>query len=208
MYTEREILGETINPKHLTYFFLIVGNKKILDKNLIKIIKKKKTRKKPIRIHIPLIKSPRSDNEWGSGLTGQTDSIMGQQLVRILWYIVQDPLNAARFISQQDFTHLWNTLRDIFCVARWSSLLNSFTISPGFSVEVESGWKLLHHGSAVSHPSHVHSSASVWSSMAVLLRNSFHTLLPFFLVDQVLASQIRAEEETMWEKLTPLWVSS
>ena len=28
MYTEREILGETINPKLLTYFFLIVGNKK------------------------------------------------------------------------------------------------------------------------------------------------------------------------------------
>ena len=28
MYTEREILGETINPKFLTYFFLIVGNKK------------------------------------------------------------------------------------------------------------------------------------------------------------------------------------
>ena len=105
---------------------------------------------------------------------------MGQQLVKILWYIVQDPFNAARFISQQDFTHLWNTLQDIFWVARWSSLLNSFTLSPGFSVEVESGWKRLYHGSAVSHPSHVHSSASVWSSMAVLLWNSFHTLLPFF----------------------------
>ena len=65
MYTEREILGETINPKFLTYFSWLSEIKKILDKNLIKIIKnkkkQKKLRKKPIKIHVPLIKSPRSD---------------------------------------------------------------------------------------------------------------------------------------------------
>ena len=36
-------------------------------------------------------------------------------------------------------------------------------------------------------------------------QNSFHTLL--FLVEQVLASQVKTEEETLWVKLTPLWVS-
>ena len=37
-------------------------------------------------------------------------------------------------------------------------------------------------------------------------QNSFHTLL-LFLVDQVLASRIKNEEETLWVKLTPLWVT-
>ena len=45
--------------------------------------KKKKNRKKPIKIHVPLIKSPISDQEWGSGLTGQADSIMGRQLIKL-----------------------------------------------------------------------------------------------------------------------------
>ena len=37
--------------------------------------------------------------------------------------------------------------------------------------------------------------------------NSFHTPLFVFLVDQILASQIKAVEETLWAKLTPLQVS-
>ena len=37
-------------------------------------------------------------------------------------------------------------------------------------------------------------------------QNSFHTLL-LFVVEQVLASQVKTEEETLWVKLTPLWVS-
>ena len=44
-------------------------------------------------------------------------------------YIVQDPFSTTRFISQQDFTHLWNIFQDLFWVARWSTLLNSFTLS-------------------------------------------------------------------------------
>ena len=37
-------------------------------------------------------------------------------------------------------------------------------------------------------------------------QNSFHSSL-CFLVDQVLAPQIKAEEETLWVKLTPKQVS-
>ena len=51
--------------------------------SLLHTKKKKKNGKKPIKIHVPLIKSPISDQEWGSGLTGQADSIMGRQLIKL-----------------------------------------------------------------------------------------------------------------------------
>ena len=38
-------------------------------------------------------------------------------------------------------------------------------------------------------------------------QNSFHTLPFFFLVDQVLVSQIKTEKETLWVTPTPLQVS-
>ena len=43
--------------------------------------------------------------------------------------------------------------------------------------------------------------------MTVQFRNSFHTLLFAFLVDHVLASQIKTVEETLWVKLTAIWVN-
>ena len=43
--------------------------------------------------------------------------------------------------------------------------------------------------------------------MTVQFRNCFHTLLFVFLVDHVLASQIKTVEETLWVKLTPIRVN-
>ena len=54
----------------------------------------------------------------------------------------------------------------------------------------------------------VHSSRFVQHSMSVQFPKQLsHTSL-YFLVDQVLASQIKTEEETLWVMPTPLWVSS
>ena len=59
-----------------------------------------------------------------------------------------------------------------------------------------------------SYPSLVHSSRFVRHSMSVQFPKQLsHTSL-YFLVDQVLASQIKTEEETLWVMPTPLWVSS
>ena len=55
-------------------------------------------------------------------------------------------------------------------------------------------------GSAINVPSLVHSSRSIQIQSSFW--NSFHTLLVVFSVDQVLASQIKTEEETSWVKPT------
>ena len=65
------------------------------------------------------------------------------------------------------------------------------------------GWSWLQSRSAVSHPSLIHSSRSIQRSKTVQFPKQFSLSSLCFLVDQVLASQIKAEEETLWVKLTP-----
>ena len=69
------------------------------------------------------------------------------------------------------------------------------------------GWSWLQSRSAVSHLSLTHSSRSILHSDTVEFRKQFSHSSICFLVDQVLASQIKAVEETLWAKLTPLQVS-
>ena len=69
------------------------------------------------------------------------------------------------------------------------------------------GWSWLQSRSAVSHPSLIHSSRSIQRSKTVQFPKQFSLSSLCFLVDQVLASQIKAVEETLWAKLTPLQVS-
>ena len=66
--------------------------------------------------------------------------------------------------------------------------------------EETSWWSWLHYGPAVSHPSLVYSSRPVQRSKTVQFPKQFsHTSL-CFLVDQVVASQIKTEEEALWVK--------
>ena len=95
-------------------------------------------------------------------------------------YIVQDPFSTTRFISQQDFTHLWNIFQDLFWVARWSTLLNSFTLSWFFGgsrkwLKPTTSWVSCKKPPLLCTFQHMFGAA--WQSC---LWNSFHTLLPFF----------------------------
>ena len=69
------------------------------------------------------------------------------------------------------------------------------------------GWSWLQSRSAVSHPSLIHSSRAIQCSKTVQFQKQFSLSSLCFLVDQVLASQIKAEKETLWMKLTPKQVS-
>ena len=61
---------------------------------------------------------------------------------------------------------------------------------------------------AIKHPSLLHSSRSFQHSKTVLFPKQLSHSSLYFLVDQVLASQIKTEEETLWMMLTPLWISN
>ena len=62
-------------------------------------------------------------------------------------------------------------------------------------------------GSAFGHPSLIHKSGSIQHNKTVQFPKQFSHSSLHFLVDQVLASQIKTEEETSWMKPTPLLVS-
>ena len=62
-------------------------------------------------------------------------------------------------------------------------------------------------GSAIGHPSLIHKSGSIQHNKKVQFPKQFSHSSLHFLVDQVLASQIKTEEETSWMKPTPLLVS-
>ena len=65
-----------------------------------------------------------------------------------------------------------------------------------------------HDSLALKHPSLLHSSRSFQHSKTVLFPKQLSHSSLYFLVDQVLASQIKTEEETLWMTLTPLWISN
>ena len=129
--------------------------------------------------------------------TGKADSITGQLLVTYLLHTVQDPFCTA---TQFSFENSFHTPLFVFWWTRsWhprSRLRERFY-----------GWSWVQSRSAVSHPSLIHSSRSIQHSKTVQFPKQFSLSSLCFLVDQVLASQIKAEEETLWVKLTPKQVS-
>ena len=112
-------------------------------------------------------------------------------------------------------THLLYTVQDPFSTARLSSFQTVFTLFFFVSWWTKSwhprsrlrkrlyGRSSLHAG----HSSLIHSSRSVQHSKTVQFPKQFSHSSLCFLVDQVLAPQIKAEEETLWVKLTPKQVS-
>ena len=72
--------------------------------------------------------------------------------------------------------------------------------------EEETSWvkSTPHWDSAIGHPSLIHKSGSIQHSKTVQIPKLFSHSSLCFLVDQVLASQIKTEEETSWMKPTLL----
>ena len=125
---------------------------------------------------------------------GEAHSIAGQPLLTHLLYTVQDPFCAAR--STVQFANSFHTL---FFVSWWTKSWH-----PRSRLRKRLyGRNSLHAG----HPSLIHRLRSVQHSKTVQFPKQFSHSSLCFLVDQVLAPQIKAEEETLWVKLTPKQVS-
>ena len=138
-----------------------------------------------------------TDQGWGRDFMGEADSKAGQLLVTHLLYTVQDPFSTAR---QSSFQNSFHTLLFVFW---WTKSWH-----PRSRLRKRLyGWGWLQSRSDVSHPSLIHSSRSIQCSKTVQFQKQFSLSSLCFLVDQVLASQIKAEEETLWVKLTPKQVS-
>ena len=138
-----------------------------------------------------------TDQGWGRDFMGEADSKAGQLLVIHLLFTVQDPFSTAR---QSSFQNSFHTLLFVFW---WTKSWH-----PRSRLRKRLyGWSWLQSRSAVSHPSLIHSSRSIQCSKTVQFQKQFSLSSLCFLVDQVLASQIKAEEETLWVKLTPKQVS-
>ena len=121
-----------------------------------------------------------------------------------LWVSCKSPISCAQFniCLEQHGSLAYEIVYTLFSIFWW-------TRSQHPTSELRKklcGESCLHCGSAFSHPSLVHSSRSFSAARQSCSRNGFHKLL-IFSVDQVLASQIRTEEETLWVKLPPLWIS-
>ena len=137
-----------------------------------------------------------TNKDWGRDFTGEADSIVVQLLVTHLLYTDQNPFSTTR---QSSFPNSFHTLPFF--------LVDQVLASQIKNKEILYRWSWLHCRSAVSHPSLIHNSRSVQRNKTVQFSKQLSLSSPRFLVDQVLASQIKAEEETFWVKLTPLQVS-
>ena len=133
------------------------------------------------------------DQGWGRDFMGEAHSMQ----VTHLLYTVQDPFSTAR---QSSFQNSFHTLLFVFW---WTKSWH-----PRSRLRKRlNGWSWLQSRSAVSHPSLIHSSRAIQCSKTVQFQKQFSLSSLCFLVDKVLASQIKAEEETLWMKLTPKQVS-
>ena len=146
--------------------------------------------------HSKTVQFPKSDQGWGRDITGEADSITGQLLVTYLLHTVQDPFWTATQFSFENSFHTPLCFLVDQVLAHRSRLRKRLY-----------GWGWLQSRSAVSHPSLIHSSRSIQRSKTVQFPKQFSLSSLCFLVDQVLASQIKAEEETLWVKLTPKQIS-
>ena len=156
--------------------------------------------------HSKTVQFPKSDQGWGRDFTGEADSITGQLLVTYLLHTVQDPFCTA---TQFSFENSFHTPLFVFW---WFKIHSAQQDSPVSKIRSRLrkrlyGWGWLHYRSAIGHLSLTHSSRSILHSDTVQFRKQFSHSSICFLVDQVLASQIKAVEETLWAKLTPLQVS-
>ena len=122
---------------------------------------------------------------------------MGRLLITHLLYTIQYPLSAAKQSSSR------NRFHPLLFFFWWTR-----TKRPRSRLRKRIyGWGQLHCGSAVSYPSLVHSSRSDQHSETIQFPKKFPHSSLYFLVDQVEASLINTEEETLWVKLNPLQVS-
>ena len=132
-----------------------------------------------------------------------------------LWVTFSLPISCK---TVQDPFSFWNNLDSLLLVFWWTWTPTQFKIhsaqqdSPVSKIRSRLrkrlyGWGWLHYRSAIGHLSLTHSSRSILHSDTVQFRKQFSHSSLCFLVDQVLASQIKAEREILWVKLSPLQVS-
>ena len=138
-----------------------------------------------------------TDQDCGRDFMGEANSNLSQPFGIHLLYTIQDSFSSAwQSSSETVFTlfslFFWWTMSWHHRSRLWKRLY---------------GWNQLQFESTIWHPSLVHNSRFLQLSMTVQFRNSFHTLLFVFLVDHVLASQIKTVAETLWVKPTPIWVN-
>ena len=118
---------------------------------------------------------------------GEAESIAGQSLVTHLLYTVQDPISTAR---QSSFPNSFHTL---LCVFRWTK---SDSIP-----DQDCGRDLMDEADSIaSQPLVIHLLYTVQDPISTIRQSSYETVFTlslYFLVDQVEASLINAEEGTL-----------
>ena len=149
---------------------------------------------KESHFHVTRISLTTTHIQYNTGrcLISYNDSRANQRITAYFLYTIKDPFIATR---QSSFRKSFHTLLFVF---RWTTFKH-----PRARLK-----KRLHFRPAISHPSLVHSLRSVQHIETVRIPKQFSHSSLCFLVDQVLESQIKTEEETSWMKLTPLLVSS
>ena len=165
--------------------------------------------------HSKTVQFPKSDQGWGRDFTGEADSITGQLLVTYLLHTVQDPFCTA---TQFSFENSFHTPLFVFW---WFKIHSAQQDSPVCKIRSRLrkrlyGWGWHHYRSAIGHLSLTHSSRSILHSDTVQFRKQFsHSSLCFLVIQDSfstarqssLQNQIKAEEETLRVRLTPLQVS-
>ena len=123
---------------------------------------------------------------------------MGVEEVDICSWFLEMVILHEIYVKRTSNEQHWNTGIKIWhhCACLWKRLWKRLY-----------GRSSLNCRSAITHPSLIHSSRSIQRSKTVQFPKQFSLSSLCFLVDQVLASQIKAEEETLWMKLTPKQVS-
>ena len=139
------------------------------------------------------------DQDRERDFMGDANSIVGQQLVTHLLFTVQDLFNT---VCQSRFQNSFHTLPFVF-------LVDQVLVSQ-IKTEKETLWVTPTPLQVSSQSHHLLCTVQDLSSatrQSSLPKQLSHTSL-CFLVDQVLAPEIKTEKETLWVMPTPLWVSN